>query len=472
MRRSLLSVVATVGLATAPLFAQTPASSLATIRGLVFDSLLNHTPLSGAMITLTGPANRTFRTDGRGRFVVDSLPPGSYVLAFNHPTLDSIGFTPPDRSVEVAPGAILRLFIATPSDRMVFSRLCPAIKEEQTGVVIGSLVNTANDRPLPGAEVRVDWTEDLISKESGVSRRARLVRATTDSNGRYQLCGVPNDISIVLRSIARGLSGPPIELRLEGHTLAIRPLSMDVGDSAQRAATGAIPTVGTSVVRGTVKQQDGSPLPDAQVILLGLPASTRSDPSGAFTLDSLPAGSHSLEIRAIGFGRSRRLVDLRPDRPVEVAMTLQKMAAVLPEINVVGKNMAAGMTEFDQRKTNGMGHYIDRAAIERRNPIRTEDLFRTVPGLSLVPSGSFDYTIVSTRGAGINGQCSPDFFLDGARITVDPSIGGGLPVNPQELYGIEVYNGSGTAPPQYSSGSSCGVVLMWTRRGESRRTRR
>ena len=126
------------------------------------------------------------------------------------------------------------------------------------------------------------------------------------------------------------------------------------------------------------------------------------------------------------------------------------------------------------RKLHGGGHYIDRDAIERRNPIRTEDLFRTVPGLRLVPSGSFDYSIVSTRGgSGFNSECSPDFYLDGAKITVDASIGGGLPVNPTELYGIEVYSGPGTAPAQYmGGGNSCGVVLLWTRRGENRRVRR
>jgi hypothetical protein len=118
-----------------------------------------------------------------------------------------------------------------------------------------------------------------------------------------------------------------------------------------------------------------------------------------------------------------------------------------------------------------MGHFITEADIARRNPLRTEDLFRTVPGLSVVPSGGFDYTVVSTRGADFNGQCSPDFYIDGAKVTVDPMIGGGIPINPSEIYGIEVYNGAASTPAQYQTQNGCGAIVIWTKRGGPQKRR-
>jgi mannose-6-phosphate isomerase-like protein (cupin superfamily) len=42
------------------------------------------TPISGVVVTLTGPAEHRRRTEG-GRLAIENLPPGSYRLRFEHP---------------------------------------------------------------------------------------------------------------------------------------------------------------------------------------------------------------------------------------------------------------------------------------------------------------------------------------------------------------------------------------------------
>jgi len=465
-----LGLLAGLGTAIVPAHAQ-PSSPYAAIRGYVYDSLLTLATVPGAHVIITGPTSKTVTADARGRFSADSLEPGEYRLAFSHESWAAVGYVPPDRTIVLKPGTVTPLFLSSTAGQGIFARLCPNAREERTGAVLGQLTDATTNHPIPGAEVRVEWSESVISRELGVSRHLRALRSPTDSLGRYTICGVPNDAAILFRARANAVDGPPLELDLKERPLAIRMLTLDLSDRSSDTASRNRKDAqarGTAVLKGIVRGGDGKPIPEAQVLVLGLDDGVRSTETGAFQLDSLPGGSHTMEVRAIGFSRRREMVNLRPDRPVEVDIRLTRMAVVLPEVEV---KATAAKSEFDQRRTSmaGAGHFITRDDIERRNPLRTEDLFRGVPGFSVTPSGGFDYTVVSTRGPGMNGQCSPDFYIDGAKVMVDPQIGGGLPVNPAEIYGIETYSGAASTPAQYQSQSGCGTILIWTQRGGRRR---
>src|SRR5262249_11727720 len=261
---------------------------------------------------------------------------------------------------------------------------------EQTAAVLGSLREVNTQKPIADAEVRVEWSESSVSKELGITRRLKSVRSPTDSLGRFRLCGVPNDAGVLLRAKARRFDGPPPELVLGGRQLAIRSLSLDLKDSVARAANNGVVDHGTATLRGRVQQEDGKPLGEAQVLVLGLQNGAQSSAAGTFELSGLPGGTHTVEVRAIGYGRKREMIELHPDQATELSVKLVKVATVLPELAVNAK-AAANRAEFDRNKEHGMGHFITEADIQRRNPLRTEDLFRSVPGLSVVPSGGFDY---------------------------------------------------------------------------------
>jgi len=448
------------------LAAQDPA--FARVRGYVFDSLLTGATAPEAHVALSGPTSRVVVADGRGRFLVDSLLPGEYLIAFTHPAWDEVGYTPTPRKVTLNPG-MNTVFLSSTAGHGIFAALCPNVQDERTGVVLGALTDVRTGQPIPGGDVRVEWTESEVSVVLGVNTRTRVVRSPVDSSGRYRLCGVPNDTPVLLKASVGLLDGPPLELDLEERPVAIRMLSLDRGPAAAEGQAVTInPDSGTARLRGSVTATDGKPVPGAQVVVHGHTATAQSTESGSFELGGLPGGTHTVEVRAIGYTKARRLVELRPDSVARVELTLARQAVILPEVAVTAE---APKSEFDQRRTSAAsgGHYITQEDIERRGAIRTEDLFRTVPGFNVVPSGGFDYRVVSSRTVGASGQCSPQFYIDGARITVDPLVGGGLPINPQDIYGIETYSSNAVnAPPEYQSGNGCGVILIWTKRGRRR----
>jgi len=40
-------------------------------------------------------------------------------------------------------------------------------------------------------------------------------------------------------------------------------------------------------------------------------------------------------------------------------------------------------------------------------------------------------------------------------------------VRPEDIAGLAVYRGPSEVPVEYASGSSCGVIQIWTRRGNT-----
>jgi len=448
--------------------AQQSDTAFARVRGYVFDSLLTGATMPEAHVAFAGPSSRVVVADGRGRFLVDSLIPGEYLVSFSHPAWDEVGYTPPPRTIVLGSG-INTVFLSSTAGHAIYAALCPNTQERSSGVVLGQLIDVRTRQPIVGGDVRVEWTENEVSTVLGITRRNRVIRSSVDSAGRYRLCGVPNDTPVLLKASVGLLDGPPLELDLQERPVAIRMLSLDRGPTSTPTATVTInPDSGTARLRGTVKANDGKPVAGAQVLVHGHANTAQSNAAGIFELTRLPGGTHTVEVRAIGYGRARRLVELTPDSLATVELVVERQAVVLPEVAVEAE---APKSEFDQRRTSlaGGGHFITQEDIERRGAIRTEDLFRGIPGFNVVPSGGFDYQIVSTRSVGATGQCSPEFFIDGARVTVDPMIGGGLPVNPTDIYGIETYSSSAVnAPPQYQSQNGCGVILIWTRRGQRR----
>jgi len=90
--KRVVAAFAVVGMAAAAVSAQTPAFtsanqaarlSLGSIQGVVSDE--RGGPLSGAMVSALGATTALAVTDGRGRFAIDALPPGQYIVRVHLP---------------------------------------------------------------------------------------------------------------------------------------------------------------------------------------------------------------------------------------------------------------------------------------------------------------------------------------------------------------------------------------------------
>src|SRR6185295_7449531 len=83
--------------------AQADSARLGSISGTVFDSVMMK-PVAGAAVQLvlkSAPNGTIYsgESDVRGRYEIQNVPAGYYLISFMHPALDSFTVTPPLRAV-------------------------------------------------------------------------------------------------------------------------------------------------------------------------------------------------------------------------------------------------------------------------------------------------------------------------------------------------------------------------------------
>ncbi len=330
------------------------------------------------------------------------------------------------------------------------------------------------DSGLAGVVVNAMWSEISVSKATGVINRRRTARAQSNAQGQFVVCRVPNDAELTVWAAKDSNSTGLITLDLGGRTLAARQLTL----GTKRPVTAAASNDGSTVIGrldGVVKTVDGDPIPDARVYVRGSRSLGRTSASGAFSLTGVPTGTQMLEVVALGYQPGRLAVDVRPGRGVRTEVVLGKSVQRLPDVQVAGKSAFANdLADIESRARRSNGYFISEDDISRRGSITFEDVMRGVPGMQVVPVGQ-GYRVVSSRGqVNLQGDCAPQYFVDGSPFPMQLNDDTPFPVAPMDIMAIEVYPGIGSVPAQFQGGSqnSCGVIAIWTKRGGQRPAQR
>jgi hypothetical protein len=470
----LLGVLLPVGLTA---HAQAPDSARqhgrATVAGVARDSIGN-APLAGATIQLVPSDGRstgalTTTADSLGRYAIDGVPDGRYMLGFFHPMLDSLGLESPLREVTVV-GLPVRADVSTPSALRLRTAICGTrvAADSEAGVVVGTVRSATDDSPIAGARVMGEWLE-LSFTPTGVVRRSPRLVAVTGENGWFALCSVPSAGTMTVLASRGEDSTSSIEIQVPSTGFLRRELTLGVSQAAPlamrtRADSSATVLrtrrVGDMRLAGVVvAAADGRPLGGASVRLMD-GAETRTNERGAWTLAEAPAGTRMLEVRSVGFYPERRPVQVVTGA-APLRIELSTLKAVLDTVKVfAARSSLRHLRDFTERQRTGAGRYLGAADIARRHPFFTSDLLRTLPGVRLDRS-VFDSTSILIRGP--FDWCPPAVFLDGSFV---PGISAGEIdswITPERLAGLELYS-EASVPPQFvRPGTSCGSLVLWSK---------
>jgi len=452
--------------------------AMSAINGVVFDSL-HRMPLGRATVSVEG-TNRGTATTTLGIFAIDSVPPGEHRLRVDHPVLDSLGITMVTAPFQLNEGATGTVQLSIPSAASLIEISCPAARRNLgPAAVIGRLLDADTDAPVKGARVSVAWLE--ISINAGLRKVPRLREALSTEDGMFRICGLPAGFEGTLQAQLKSVTTSEVRVKDEGDLLVVQGLKIGNAntviaaetDSAALARQKAITTgpsfsaarlqTGNAVLTGRVINAAGQPVVGARVDVIGTPGATLTKENGQFTINSLPSGTQSVVVRQIGFAPEEKAVELSTRGPAEVSITMARPATMLNTV-VVKADRDVGLEKvgFTQRKKMGGGYYMDGDQITQRAPNQLTDLFRTIPGLRVVPAGNgIDYTVESARN--VTGSCVK-YYVDGAPFeAVFPGdVDRILP--PNEIAAIEVYNGI-SVPAQFQAPgqSSCAAVVMWSK---------
>ncbi|MCG6957064.1 MAG: Plug and carboxypeptidase regulatory-like domain-containing protein [Gemmatimonadetes bacterium] len=214
-------------------------------------------------------------------------------------------------------------------------------------------------------------------------------------------------------------------------------------------------------VSGVVRErQTDAALADASVEMTSVGASNPTataltDRGGEFNMKPVPGGDYVVRVTRLGYKEIQDTIDLAEGPPARLTVYLTPEAIDLPPMLVmVEQGTPPKMQGFERRRAQGIGTFLTRAEIEKRHAARVTDLFRSVPGVRIVPSAQTGDGILTMRGG-----CRPALVIDGTPIYGGISLD--MTMTPQDVEGIEVYGLAGT-PIEYSR-SQCGTIMVWTR---------
>ncbi|MGH7501654.1 MAG: carboxypeptidase-like regulatory domain-containing protein [Longimicrobiales bacterium] len=238
---------------------------------------------------------------------------------------------------------------------------------------------------------------------------------------------------------------------------------------------------GARIVGRVVDNESKRPVVGALIGVNGVESRASTDERGSFRVDHVPAGSRAMTIEMIGYATRTESIAVRAGATHEIEVLLSRQAIELTPIEVSVRSGFLEARGFYERERSSSGNFIDRNEIETRRPQLLTDLLRNVPGTRIhlldpgrrhvrFNRGNAEVLAFSQDQQGLLPGCEPDVYVDGQqrrdRIPNNPrehKLDDFDVVSPDEVEGIEVYKGA-TGPMQYQS-SSCGVILIWTRRG-------
>jgi hypothetical protein len=225
-----------------------------------------------------------------------------------------------------------------------------------------------------------------------------------------------------------------------------------------------------ATLRGAVMERiTGTPLANATVEVNGtLVAET--DSMGVFHVSTVPVewGANQLRVRHRSF-TDAEVVDQfwvsNPTETFEFAVVLEVEPVDVPGVTVEAARVPVRLQGFYQRRENVPGVFLTRGDIDAREPRRMTDL--------LAPMRSTRRSRAASS-FGRDSECRvPLVFIDGQLvgdanrpIYVDPNMQPSINqyLDPDQVEAVEIYDAVASVPARFALlGSSCGVVVVWTR---------
>ena len=225
-------------------------------------------------------------------------------------------------------------------------------------------------------------------------------------------------------------------------------------------------------VLGVFDANSGEPIEGAQVSDIFSRLSALTTKTGTVSLVFLPDSGSMIRVQKIGYQPSTMLVKISPDDTLPITMVLSPTATTLPAVvtkDSAPKYLSPGLRAMEERRKQGFGYFITEAELRKNDSKRMTNVIRTLPNVNIAcprpekPRSGECWAVAGRLGskyAVMGGSCDLDVYIDGI-VSTDNDL---EKLMVSQFAGVEFYPGGAAIPVQYNkTGSSCGVLLLWTR---------
>ena len=345
-----------------------------------------------------------------------------------------------------------------------------------------------------GKSVSIHAGKDTIWKHPSVSLTVLVIDSVTKAPVAFALVSLDESgVGALTDSTGRATLS---NLLIGNQTLRIHTAALDTLQVSSQARISVLDSTATLTIRtpnprrvaargGTltgsvVSGEKRTPVIAAEVLVPDLGMATRTDGKGMFRLEHLPAGSHEVMVRRIGYQPVTSDVPLQANREVKRVFSLDEVV-VLDSVIVVDRGVAMAMQGFEDRRRRPFGHFFTRDSLARYEGRSVSNILEQINGIRLLrsPSGGGATYVASLRrpprlegtngGGPPPGPCFAHVYLD--HLLVYKGAHSGDPpfdinsLSPEQIEAIEFYAGPAETPAEFQTlDSDCGVLVIWTRR--------
>lgn len=213
-------------------------------------------------------------------------------------------------------------------------------------------------------------------------------------------------------------------------------------------------------LKGSIVDGSRLPLGQVEIVLIRDAAvvyTILSGDKGRFTFRGVAAGPVMLHFRRLGYAAQTVELVVGPGgHPSVREIVLVELPAQLAEIQINTDSADSRYRGFYERRQQraSFGRFLEHKDILRLGPPNSSDLFRTVPGITILSASGGN--AIRIRG------CQPMVLVDGQRV---PGAELDEVIRPGDIGAIEFYPSSAGVPAQYMERGNrlCGMILVWTR---------
>ena len=246
-----------------------------------------------------------------------------------------------------------------------------------------------------------------------------------------------------------------------------------------------------SSVTGIVRDSSGRPLERAEVVIEAIGKRAITDQAGRYLLADVPAGTRMVNARMLGYVPAANLVRVIAGESRQSDFVLERLPQQLDTLKVKDKARVAGvgLAAFEERRSLGFGKFLDSTYLRQNEQRRLGDILQEIPGtVMLTPPRQICrprlgcYNPPSTKRVAGSSRvafikpCFMEVYLDGAMVNRGSIAGeqadweGAFDLNMVTTTGfaaVEVYRSLAETPMIFQSPTStCGVLMLWTRRSQ------
>ncbi len=259
------------------------------------------------------------------------------------------------------------------------------------------------------------------------------------------------------------------------------------GAAALLAVTMLVPTprLGAqqhaSVLAGkVVASATTSVLSGAEVSVRGVERVVRTDSSGLFAIDGIPAGTQVVQVRHPGYEPLSVSLDFTGSDTLARLFVLDRLSmpttasAPLDSVDIT----ADKYRDFRRRRARGLGMFMVHDDFENLYDRPLSELLRRLPGIMLVRNNrnpmvavastrGYPTTMSQSQGDGFASACYVQLYVDGVRIFAAGHGQNPVDINSwrtDDIEAIEYYASPDRTPPEFGGyGSVCGTLSLWLR---------